>query len=197
VLAFLTDATVFVRDEATAVRLRPHLDAYSGYNLMVGHSVAVFGSANRYLGKVDSLLGEPSATEHLERALEMDRASGSILHEAESLAALADHLAAEDPERAAQCRSEAGRLAELGGLARVLSLLQHDATPTELPSGLTLRELDVLRLLADGLSNREIAERLFISPHTAANHVRSIMTKTGTSNRTQAAMFAADTGLLG
>ena len=44
---------------------------------------------------------------------------------------------------------------------------------------------------AGGLSNREIGARLHISGNTAANHVRSILTKTGAANRTQAAMYAA------
>ncbi len=65
-----------------------------------------------------------------------------------------------------------------------------------LPNGLTEREVDVLRLVADGLSNREIGERLFISANTAANHVRSILIKTAAPNRTKAAVFATEHGLL-
>jgi DNA-binding CsgD family transcriptional regulator len=49
---------------------------------------------------------------------------------------------------------------------------------------------------AGGSSNREIASRLRITENTAANHVRSILTKTGTANRTQAAMMAASRGWL-
>jgi DNA-binding NarL/FixJ family response regulator len=64
--------------------------------------------------------------------------------------------------------------------------------PGDGPDGLTERELEVLRLLATGLSNREIGARLFISGNTAANHVRSILMKTGAANRTQAARYAAD-----
>ncbi len=44
--------------------------------------------------------------------------------------------------------------------------------------------------MARGLSNREIGERLFISEHTAANHIRSILRKTGCANRTEAASYA-------
>ena len=58
--------------------------------------------------------------------------------------------------------------------------------------GLTQREVEVLRLLAAGLSNREIGVQLYISANTAANHVRSILTKTGTTNRTQAARYATN-----
>jgi DNA-binding NarL/FixJ family response regulator len=64
------------------------------------------------------------------------------------------------------------------------------------PAGLTPRELDVLRLVAEGLSNREIADRLFISENTAANHVRKILLKTHAPNRTKAAIFASERGLL-
>ena len=56
--------------------------------------------------------------------------------------------------------------------------------------GMSERELDVLRLIAEGCSNREIGERLFISQHTAANHVRSILQKTGCANRAEAAAYA-------
>lgn len=62
--------------------------------------------------------------------------------------------------------------------------------------GLTDRELGVLRLLVDGHSNREIGERLHISQHTAANHVRSILLKTGCANRTEAASWALRRGLV-
>jgi len=52
----------------------------------------------------------------------------------------------------------------------------------------------VLRLLAGGNSNREIASRLKITENTASNHVRSILLKTGAANRTQAAMMAVSRG---
>ncbi len=48
----------------------------------------------------------------------------------------------------------------------------------------------MLSLIAEGCSNREIGERLFISQHTAANHVRSILQKTGCANRAEAAAYA-------
>lgn len=51
-------------------------------------------------------------------------------------------------------------------------------------------QLEVLRLIAEGRSNREIGEHLFISQHTAANHVRAILQKTGCTNRAEAAAYA-------
>ena len=63
-------------------------------------------------------------------------------------------------------------------------------------SSLTSRELEVLGLVARGLSNREIGSALFISEHTAANHIRSILRKTRCANRTEAASYAHRHGLI-
>ena len=63
------------------------------------------------------------------------------------------------------------------------------------PAGLSAREDQVLRLVASGLGNREIAGRLFVSPNTVANHVRAILAKTGSGNRTEAAAFAIRSGM--
>ena len=65
-----------------------------------------------------------------------------------------------------------------------------------MPAGLTQREVEVLRLVARGLSTREIANELVISPKTAANHVEHIYTKIGVSNRARAALFAMRHGLM-
>ena len=54
----------------------------------------------------------------------------------------------------------------------------------------------MLGLVAAGCSNREIGERLFISHNTAANHIRSILQKTGSANRAEATAYAARHGLL-
>src|SRR5580698_10343289 len=63
-------------------------------------------------------------------------------------------------------------------------------------AGLTAREVEVLILLARGLSNRQIAERLVVTPKTAGNHVEHIYAKIGASSRAAAAMFAVQHGLL-
>jgi HD-GYP domain-containing protein (c-di-GMP phosphodiesterase class II) len=64
------------------------------------------------------------------------------------------------------------------------------------PSGLTAREVEVLILLARGLSARQIAARLVIAPKTAGNHIEHIYAKTGASSRAAAALFALRHGLL-
>jgi serine/threonine-protein kinase PknK len=62
-------------------------------------------------------------------------------------------------------------------------------------TGLTIRELDVLHLLAEGLSDREIAQALFISPRTVGGHVTNLLTKLGLESRTAAAAYAIRRGL--
>jgi HD-GYP domain-containing protein (c-di-GMP phosphodiesterase class II) len=64
------------------------------------------------------------------------------------------------------------------------------------PADLTAREIEVLRLLARGLSNKAIAEQLVIAPKTAGKHVEHIYTKIGASSRAAAALFAIQHGLL-
>lgn len=78
---------------------------------------------------------------------------------------------------------------EFGRLSR-----GSEATP-EAPR-LTERELEVLRLVAAGATNREIANKLVISEHTAAFHLKNILGKLHTANRTQAVAYAIRTGLV-
>jgi NarL family two-component system response regulator LiaR len=68
-----------------------------------------------------------------------------------------------------------------------------DSPPTEEP--LTNREMEVIRLIAEGLSNQEIAERLVISERTVRTHVTNILGKLHLANRTQAALYALREGL--
>jgi DNA-binding CsgD family transcriptional regulator len=77
--------------------------------------------------------------------------------------------------------------AEITGLARRLGVALADKTDDEPQFGLTDRECEVLRLVAAGRSNKEIAAELFISPKTASVHVSNILRKVGASTRTQAA----------
>jgi HD-GYP domain-containing protein (c-di-GMP phosphodiesterase class II) len=64
------------------------------------------------------------------------------------------------------------------------------------PAGLTAREVEVLRLVAQGLSNKKIAERLVISPKTVSNHVEHIYAKIDAKSRAAAGLFAMQHGLL-
>jgi DNA-binding NarL/FixJ family response regulator len=66
---------------------------------------------------------------------------------------------------------------------------------TSITSKLTEREIEVLNLLAKGLSNEDIAKQLFLSEGTVRNHIGSIVSKLGVSDRTQAALLAVEHGL--
>jgi len=86
--------------------------------------------------------------------------------------------------------------AERLGLKALLDRLRESASqtdntpPSETRDGLTAREMEVLGLIARGLTNKEIGEKLFISAKTVGSHVRNILSKTGTANRTEAATYA-------
>jgi DNA-binding NarL/FixJ family response regulator len=76
------------------------------------------------------------------------------------------------------------------------ALLSLGPTDGPLPPLLSPRELQVLALLTEGLSNRDVAARLGISPHTAKFHVNAILDKLGATTRTEAVVLAARSGLL-
>jgi DNA-binding CsgD family transcriptional regulator len=211
VLVFLVEAALALGDVAAARRLRPLLAPYSGQQLIAGQFVAVFGPADAYLAALDSLLGDRDSAERLfAAALAQVTGFGALVHRASTLTAWAAHLQlgadADARTRMTEMRAEARRLAASTGQERLLRLLdQLDAAPgsgadgrdgQDGPdaAGLTPREVAVLRLLAAGSSNREIASRLKIAENTAANHVRSILLKTGAANRTQAATLAVTRG---
>ncbi|MFE3753492.1 response regulator [Nocardia tengchongensis] len=79
--------------------------------------------------------------------------------------------------------------------ARVLRMLRAPtSSPADGPT-LTKRESEILRLLATGASNREIARALYVSEGTVKNHVSSVLTRLGVRDRTQAAIYALDRGL--
>jgi DNA-binding CsgD family transcriptional regulator len=122
------------------------------------------------------------------------------------------------PERDVFARSEAALRKEIGpstfdaefavgnslGLEEALaeatvvtaSATARDAAPPSARFGLTPRELEVLRLVVAGRTDREIAETLFISRHTAMKHVANILGKLGVASRTTAAALARQEGLV-
>ena len=134
----------------------------------------------------------------------------TAISRADRILAASDVLAAlraDRPHRPAFTDAAAARVLEAearGGLldgdavACVLAAAGQRAAPalSPWPAGLSDREVEVLRLIARGSSNREVAKRLFISPKTVGRHVENLYTKIGVSSRAAAAVFAMEHGLL-
>jgi DNA-binding NarL/FixJ family response regulator len=72
----------------------------------------------------------------------------------------------------------------------------REAEPDAFPTGLSAREVEVLRLVAAGLTNAAVAKRLFLSPRTVGWHLGSIYRKLGLHSRTELTRFAVDYGLV-
>jgi DNA-binding CsgD family transcriptional regulator len=110
------------------------------------------------------------------------------------------HRAPLDPGQAAhELRAEVigGRLDSEAAEA-VLAAAGHRVPARRAwPGGLTAREVEVLGLLARGHSTRDIAQRLVVTPKTAANHIEHIYTKLGVSSRAAATLYATQHGLVG
>ena len=196
-LTYLTDACAALGDEATAALVYPELEPLAGTNVMVGHLVSCYGAADRYLGMLAATLGEPDrAVAHFEHALELNRRMGAETWLAHTAYEYGRFLLARGRGNRDQARAllgEAGSLARRIGMPALLGRarsLGTSAPPAARPDGLSPREVQILGLVARGLSNREIGTTLTISEHTAANHVRGILRKTGCSNRTEAASYA-------
>jgi DNA-binding CsgD family transcriptional regulator/tetratricopeptide (TPR) repeat protein len=203
-LVYLTDACSALGDEAAAAIVYPELEPLAGTNVMIGHLVACHGAADRYLGMLAATLGESErAEEHFERAMELNRRMGAVTWLAHTAYEYARMLLARGPgerARAGALLGEAAALAERIGMPALLGRVRAlgSAAPTKRrPDELSAREVEILCLVARGMSNREIGTTLFISEHTAANHIRSILRKTRCANRTEAASYAHRHGLVG
>jgi DNA-binding CsgD family transcriptional regulator/tetratricopeptide (TPR) repeat protein len=197
-LTYLTDACSALRDERAAALLYPALEPFGGENVMIGHLVSCYGAADRYLGMLAATLGDAGRAEaHFERALELNRRMGALTWLAHTAYEYARFLGAQQAPADALL-AEAAALAEQVGMPALLARVRALGAPApaaRLPGGLSPREAQILGLVAQGLSNRQLGATLSISEHTAANHVRSILRKTGCANRTEAASFAHRHGL--
>ena len=160
-------------------------------------------AAHRLHGELDVAAGRPSDAEaHLTASLALADACGARHERALTLVALADLCRARGDLPAARAhldevRSLATSMGAALTLARVDALAARlaSARPSPagaLPAGLTAREAEVLRLLAAGLANAEIADRLSLSPRTVNAHLTTIYGKLGVGSRGAAIRFALD-----
>lgn len=194
--------TASQQDVAAAQELYPNLLSQPG-------QWSWLCSTDRLRGLLVQILGDlDKAATHFEDALDFSQQAGYrpelawTCYEYGKL--LVQRSNPSDHFKAANLLDEALEIStELGMLPlmdRVTSLreqtgLQSTKAPTY-PDGLTQREVEILRLVAAGKSNPEIAEELFISPRTVSTHVSNILNKIGTVNRTEAVTYASRQGLL-
>ncbi len=128
-------------------------------------------------------LTKNASTDDIRRALEAAASGQSVL----------------DPVATARLVEAAGRLpaASPAGAGGVGGAGGAGAPGAALPDGLTEREGEVLALIAQGLSNAEIAAQLFVSRSTVKTHINQIFAKTGSRDRAQAILYAQKNGVMG
>ena len=202
-LSYLADGCAVVGDAAMAATLYEELIPLRGFSLMIGHGVACYGAADRYLGMLAATAGDRAeAAQHFDDALTLNRSMGARTFLAHTAYEYGRMLAGGDSGsrvRADDLLAEAAALASEIGMPVLLGRIRALGRPVRLvptlPDDLSPREAEVIRLVARGMSNREVGAELFISEHTVANHVRSILRKTGSANRTEVASYAHLRGL--
>jgi DNA-binding CsgD family transcriptional regulator len=181
-------------DAASAGIVHRQLLPFREYPGALGTPTAFFhGTVSRHLGQLAAVAGDTGgAVELLREALERNRALGARPDTALTCLALARRLRGggraelgEAARLAQQAIDIATRLgmpgtaSAAGRLAAGVAEDRHDADP------LTAREREIAALLAEALTNRQIASRLVLSERTIESHVRSILAKTQCANRTE------------
>ena len=161
--------------------------------------------AHRRLGEIDTAAGRIAEAEsHLDEALALADACAAPYERALTLLARAEFRTTMDRTAEARAALEEAR-AICVPVNAALTLARVDALVSRLtaatpaggrPAGLSVRELEVLRLVADGLTDAEVGARLSISPRTVGQHLRSVYTKLGVPSRGAATRFAVENGLV-
>lgn len=196
-VAYLAEMACAFDDLTAAERLYESLFPYA--DQMVGNSLFCLGSASRYLGMLAACLQRyEAAEEHMRSSIEMEGRAGGRPHVAHSHYALADLLvrsgAPAQAERAMGMATQCLEAAQLLGMRplahRVSSLIEVIRSVLEPPSPLSPREREVARMVAQGLSNREVAAALYLSERTVERHVQNIFNKLDLNSRTQLAAWA-------
>ncbi len=197
-LVYLAEVCTLLGDARHAQGLYQLLLPWAGRNIVLGGGSGCPGATDRFLGRLAATLHDWSAADrHFSLALTLNEQMGALAPLAHTRYDFARMLLArgfpDDRARAQSLLQDARTLAErlgLVALSQAEPLLKDAPVPAAIPDSLTPREIEVLRLLAIGRGNADIALVLSISLNTVATHVRNILAKTGCANRTEAAAYA-------
>ena len=192
-LAVLTELQLACGQADAASGSASRLDALAARDI----GDALTGYVRLAEGMVAAAAADPHAPDALRRAVRLFAAARLPLEQARAQVALVQAIAESDPGVAlAEARQAAETFAWLGAtgeLDRIATLLRSlGGRANSVPRTdvmLTRRERDVLSLLAEGMSNPEIAGRLFLSRKTVAHHVSNVLAKLGVRNRAAAAAW--------
>ena len=150
-------------------------------------------------GEVALAAGRPEAAlPHLRRCADTLRLLSAPYETARTGMLIARACRALGDEEGAQLELESARelFAELGTIPELRDVESLRRSVGQAPGGLSGREIEVLRLVAAGMTNHAIATQLYISERTVHRHVSNIFVKIGVNSRTAAAAYAVQRGLL-
>jgi DNA-binding CsgD family transcriptional regulator/tetratricopeptide (TPR) repeat protein len=195
-----------VASERHADELYGDLLRYEGRNIVLAEGVVSVGAADYYLGILAATMRRwDDAVRHLELAIEMntkgEAAPWLALAQYDCARALLARRKSGDRQAARmlleEARSSAGKLRMAVLVTRCDKLAKRSFRASNLEQdGLTGRELEVLRLVAQGRSSQEISDELSLSPRTTARHITNLYGKIGARNRSDATAYAIRQGLI-
>jgi len=202
-MAWFAEVCAFLKDEVRAARLYELLLPYARCAIVLGTPAVCVGSGARFLGLLSSVRSRWAEAEaHFQEAIAFNERLGArpalVRTRCDFAAALLRRRRGDDVDRAAALAERALHEARQMGMRVVVENAEalaraaaaHQGRRSDYPDGLTARELEVLRLIAEGATNQEIAKALFVSQKTVHNHVSNLLAKTGCANRAEAASYA-------
>ena len=219
--ALLAESCAILEEDESAAQLYEHLHPFSERFVAQVSGSGYLGPVAHYLGLLAATIGRWEAAErHFRHALAVNERMGARAFTARTRFAWAAMLLrrgdSSDVEQARELLAEVRQVtSELGmvTLGQQAEQLWHRhfaesfrvseqlamsdrETANAYPAGLTRREVEILALVAQGLSNPQVADRLYLSPRTVGQHLRSIYGKLGVGSRAAATRFAVENDLI-